>query len=293
MTANLDRRLNAYRSDLADSRLKGLVKAAHFTDGAPAMVVAPVADLRPAPDALSGIDTQLLRGQTVRIFDHGDGWAWLQADADGYVGYMRVEALVYDTNMTFQSPAFQAPNHRVMVPSTFTYTEPNLKTPMRQRLSMGSTVTVIEHVEQRGTLYAITDRDEAIIASHLMPLGAVKSDYVAVAETLLHVPYLWGGNSAMGIDCSGLVQLSMAQCAMKALRDSDMQAQSTGTILPDDAELQRGDLVFWKGHVGIMRDATTLLHANGHTMSVALEPLAQAIERIGYLYGQPTIRRRP
>lgn len=288
MTKHLDRRLHAFRPDLADSRLRGQVEAAFFVDGQAATVQAPVVDLRPAPDASCGIDTQLLRGQKLTLFDQRDGWAWVQAHADGYVGYCALDAI--DTQA---DAASWQPTHRVIVPSTFTYQEPNLKTPIVEKLSMGSALAIVDEVEQRGTRYAITERGEALIARHLSPLGVMGDDYVAVAETLLHAPYLWGGTSALGIDCSGLVQLSMAQCGHQVLRDSDMQAATVGTVLPDDAALQRGDLVFWKGHVGIMRDAETLLHANGNTMSVALEPLALAIERIGYLYGQPTLRRRP
>lgn len=288
MTKTFDRRLYAIRPDLADSRLRDQIEAAKYVDGDAGFVTAPVVDLRPVPDATHGIDTQLLRGQKLRVLDQRDGWAWVQAEADNYVGYCRAEALKTGS----ADLAWQA-THRVNVVATFTYPVADLKAPASSKLSMGSRVAVVEQYEQRGTDYAITDRGEAIIARHLMPIQSFNDDYVAVAETLLHVPYLWGGASAHGIDCSGLVQLSMAQCGRQVLRDSDMQAESIGTPLPDDAALARGDLIFWKGHVGIMCDAATLLHANGNTMSVALEPLDQAIDRIGYLYGQPTLRRRP
>ncbi|MGB7433010.1 MAG: NlpC/P60 family protein, partial [Ahrensia sp.] len=221
MTTDLDRRLHAFRAELADSRLRGQVGAANYVDGKAATVQAPVVDLRPAPDASRGIDTQLLRGQKVTVFDQRDGWAWVQAHADGYVGYCALDAIDAQSDA-----ASWQPTHRAVVPATFTYQEPNLKTPFGEKLSMGSCVAVVDQIEQRGTRYAITDRGEAIIAKHLMPLGTFNDDYVAVAETLLHVPYLWGGASALGIDCSGLVQLSMAQSGHQVLRDSDMQANT-------------------------------------------------------------------
>jgi len=280
----LDRRLNAYRDDLADARLQGAVTAAGFAEGRPAHVRAPVADMRRAPRPDTGIDTQLLHGQDVLVFDERDGFAWVQSLTDGYVGHV-------GANDIADGPA--RPTHVVSVPRTFVYRAPDLKLPVSSQLSMGSAVEVAGFEERRGTNYALLSNGEAIVAAHLTSKGDHVDDYVAVAESLTHTPYLWGGVSAFGIDCSGLVQLSMRMAGQSVLRDSDMQAASIGLAIDPKDGLRRGDLVFWKGHVAIMTDAATIIHANGHTMTVAVEPLADAVARIGYLYAQPTGYRRP
>jgi cell wall-associated NlpC family hydrolase len=282
MTQVFDRRLHAFRADLADIRLEGRVTAGRFVEAASASIHVPIADLRPAPDATRGIDTQLLYGEPVFVFERRDGWAWVQAQEDGYVGYLPEEQL---------APVMQ-PTHWISVPRSFVYPEPELRKVPLHALSMGSRVTVTGEAETRGTRYLLLAGGGAIIAGHALAMGeAMAPDYVSIATEFLHTPYLWGGRSGFGIDCSGLVQLAMMMAGRKAPRDSDMQAQFGRVIGRHD--LVRGDLVFWKGHVGIMEDAETLLHANGHTMTVARENLDAAIERIGWLYQQPTGYRRP
>ena len=245
----------------------------------------PISASAPRPD--SGINTQALYGDDVHVFDVAEGWAWIQAERDGYVGYVADAALADRADM---------PTHVVSTPRTFVYPGPDLKLPKTGELSMGSRVAVTGSAETRGTVYALLASGEAMIARHLEPLRGTARDYVAVAETLIHTPYLWGGASAFGIDCSGLVQLSMRMAGTSVLRDSDMQAATIGSEIepgPDFSGLGRGDLVFWKGHVAIMTDPDDMIHASGHTMTVAREPLRQAIERIAYLYGGPTAFRRP
>jgi cell wall-associated NlpC family hydrolase len=282
-----DPRLHAFRADLADVRLKGEVAAERFVAGRPARVRAAVADLRSAPRSDAGQNTQLLLGDGVLMFDEREGWAWVQAESDGYVGYVASDSLVESGTQ---------PTHRLAVPRSFLYPAPDLRFPRANVLSMGSAVEVSSFAETRGTRYALLATGEAIIANHLQPVGEFAGDYVAVAETLLATPYLWGGVSAFGIDCSGLVQLSMRMAGRSVLRDSDMQAASIGDPVDPGADfsmLRRGDLVFWKGHVAIMIDAATMIHASGHTMMVSREGLKEAIARIGYLYGGPTGFRRP
>ena len=282
MTEKLDRRLHAYRPDLADEKLQGRVKAERFVPGQPARVAIPVAALRPLPDTANGIDTELLLGETLRVFERKDGWAWVQADQDGYVGYLPEAQL--------SEP--EAATYIVCVPRTFLYPEPELRRPPVTALSMGSRLRVVGEAETRGTRYVLLDDGAALIAAHCCAVGERPAeDYVQIASRFLETPYLWGGRSGFGIDCSALVLLSLMMAGRVAPRDSDMQA-AFGTETTRD-ELRRGDLVFWKGHVGIMEDAETLLHANGHTMTVARENLPAAIERIGWLYGQPTGYRRP
>lgn len=284
----LDRRLRAVRADLADARLAGQVAAARFSAGSPARVTASVADLLREPRPDSALDTQLLCGDVVRVFEERDGFAWVQAEADGYVGYVNSTDLLHEATGT--------PTHVVSVPRTFAYSAPDMKLARTAALSLGSCITVAAYAETRGTRYAMLADGTAIVARHLAPMGSFAEDYVRVAEALLRTPYLWGGTSAFGIDCAGLVQLAMRVAGKQAPRDSDMQAASLGEAIdpgPNHENLRRGDLVFWRGHVAIMVDGETTIHANGHTMDVAHERLADAVARIGYLYGGPTGFRRP
>ncbi|WP_167449203.1 NlpC/P60 family protein [Mesorhizobium hawassense] len=286
MTAR-DARLHAFRSDLADARLKGEVAAERFVAGRPARITASVADLRKAPRPDAGVNTQTLFGDDVLVFEDTEGWAWVQAERDGYVGYVAHNMI---------GAREHAPTHIVSVPRTFLYPGADLRFPIGGQLSMGSTVTVIRSAETRGTHYALLPSGQAIIAGHLRPIAELAEDYVTVAESFLGTPYLWGGVSGFGIDCSGLVQLAMRMTGKDVLRDSDMQAASIGTpfeLGADYSGLRRGDLVFWKGHVAVMTDADDMIHANGHTMLVSREGLKEAVERIGYLYGGPTGFRRP
>lgn len=279
-----DRRLNAYRPDLADVRLKGRVEAGCFVEGKPAHVVVPVTALRPRPALDCGIDTELMLNDSVDVFDRQEGWAFVQARADNYVGYLPESAL---------REGEADVSHHVVVPRTFVYPEAELRKPHTTVLSLGSRVKVVGEGETRGTRYLLLDGGGAIIAHHLLPLGHFPTpDPVELAVRLLETPYLWGGRSAFGIDCSGLVQLCHAMTGRRAPRDSDMQRDGYGREIAPD-QLRRGDLVFWKGHVGLMEDEATLLHASGHTMSVTRESYAAAVERIGYLYGPPTLCRRP
>ncbi len=280
----LDRRLYAYRADLAEMSLRGEINAARFVEGEKARVVVAVAELRGEPHFRAGVDTQLLFGESVTVYDMKNGWAWVKSDVDSYVGYVPDR---------FLDDAGEAPTHWVTAPRTFLYPEPELKTAPVGGLSMGSRLSVAEEVEERGNRYLILEDGRAVVVGHCMPLGQGETDdYVAIAARFLETPYLWGGRSGFGIDCSALVQLSLMMAGKFALRDSDMQAEYLGDEIRADA-LQRGDLVFWKGHVGILEDSETLLHANGRTMSVARENLQDAIERISGLYGQPTGFRRP
>ena len=285
MATKLDKRLHVYRDDLADEKLRGQVDSAKFVQGEAAQVSSHFADIFDQPDATAGLQTQILYGHDVTVFERKNGWAWIQRSDDGYVGYVREEALRSENSTA---------THMVLAPRTFLYPGTDLKHPRVGYRSMGSKLTIVEKASHRGTNYCLLDTGEAVIARHLIEIGNWQTDYVSVAETLLHAPYLWGGDTGFGVDCSGLVFLSQMLCGTTVLRDSDMQAASTGIeIVFDENALERGDLIFWKGHVGIMRDAETLLHANGHTMNVSLEPLREAVERIGYLYGQPTLARRP
>ena len=279
--SKLDPRLHAYRTDLADASLEGRVQAERFVEPRPMQVIEPVVTLHKSPRFDSMQLTQALFGEQVKLVHEEEGWAWVQLVRDGYVGYVNGNAL---------SPNVVAPTHRVAVPSTFMYPEANLKTLPAVPLTLNAQVAV---TGESGA-YCELSNGRFVFAAHLKSLDDVESDFVAVAEMFRHVPYYWGGKSAYGLDCSGLVQLALEACGKAALRDSDMQEATLGTrLLVNDLDgLKRGDLVFWNGHVGIMTDERTLLHANGHHMMVVAEPLKDAVARIAARYGQLTSIRR-
>jgi cell wall-associated NlpC family hydrolase len=235
----------------------------------------------PADDA--PVDTQAVFGEMVDVFEEREGWAWVQLQADGYVGYLPARAL---------ADKGAEPTHRVGAIRTFLYPAANLKLPHQGFLSLNSLVTVAD----RDGDYARLATGGYVMAAHLTDIGRYAADFVAVAERFLHTPYLWGGKTSIGIDCSGLSQTSLLAAGILAPRDSDMQEQVLGSpveIRPDLKGLQRGDLVFWKGHVAIMLDETRMIHATGHTMMVSIEPLAVAEERIrGVSYGPITAIKR-
>lgn len=264
-----DKRLNAYRPDLADARLKGRVTAGHFTEGRIMQVVEPVVSIRKAPRFDSMQVTQALMGERIRVFDIQEGWAFGQLCRDSYVGFASVEAL---------SLILTEPTHRVWAPSTFLYPAANVKSQPAIVITMNAIVQVIAGDEN----FAQIADGSFVYRAHLRPIGENEVDFVAVAEKFKHVPYYWGGKSVHGLDCSGLVQLSLEACGIACRRDSDMQEESLGSrLMVNDLDgLRRGDLVFWDGHVGIMIDAQTLLHANGHHMQTVAEPLHDAVDRI-------------
>lgn len=279
----LDPRLNAYRSDLADAALAGRVKTERFVEPRLMQVVEPVVSVHAAPRFDAMQLTQALMGETVKLFHEEEGWAFVQLAADGYVGYVNGNAL---------SPRVVMPTHRVAVPATFLYPEPSLKAQPAVHLTLNAQVAVTDE----SAAFSRLSGGRFVFTAHLKPAGSFESDFVSVAEMFRHVPYYWGGKSVRGLDCSGLVQLALEACGKTALRDTDMQENTIGEALQvnDLDSLTRGDLVFWKGHVGIMTDSTTLLHANGHHMMVVAEPLKQAVERIASRYGELTsIRRLP
>ncbi len=279
---DLNASLNAYRPDLADARLQGRVSAVRFVEPVSRQVVVAVADLRRAPRPDSPVDTQVLYGEIVDMFEEVEGWCWVQVRGDKYVGY------VADTALTAR---INAPTHIITAPRTFLYPGPDMKLPVEAALSMGSMMSISGEAETRGTRYLQLANGGAIIAQHTMPLTGTLRDPVHIAERLLNTPYLWGGRSGHGIDCSGLVQLSHAFCGISLQRDTSMQMNSAGIEI-DEERLRRGDLVFWKGHVAMMQDEKTIIHASGHAMAVVSEDYAEAVKRIGHLYGLPTGFRR-
>lgn len=271
MAATLDRRFTPARADLAAESLRGVVAAGRYAAPRLMRIAEEWVPLSREPARDQPIDTQALFGEAVDVYDIDDeGWAWGQLRRDGYVGYLPAEGLRAER---------AAPTHRVRVPRTFAYPGPNLKLPPLMALPLGAEAAV---KDWRGD-YAVIESLGFVWGPHLARLDEQESDFAAVAEWFLHVPYLWGGKTFSGVDCSGLVQVALAACGVAAPRDSDVAEQSLGAPLAigeDLAGLRRGDLVFWKGHMGVMRDAAELLHANGHHMMTASEPLRVARDRV-------------
>lgn len=286
-----DRRLIPARPDLADIRLRGRVEAARYVVGEPRRVVAGSAPLRRGPGRDAGLDTEAQMGEPVTVYEDWEGFAFVQLETDGYVGYLPSAAL---------GDIDPAPTHRVVALRTFAYPAPDLKQPILGHLGLGATIAVNgqegAYLRLAGGISSdgILIREAYLFADHCAPLDRTTPDVAGTAERLLGIPYLWGGRTSLGLDCSGLVQLCLAVAGIAAPRDADQQEVSLGDALPHDlSALQRGDLVFWRGHVGMMLDEATLIHANGHHMAVAAEPLDVAVARIlEKSYGAVTSLRR-
>ncbi len=267
MMVILDPRTHAFRRDIAAKQLAGRVEAAQFVEGTLCEVIEPIADLRREPAHEAALDSQALKGERVTVYETSEeGWAWGQLESDGYVGYLSANAL---------GPVGPLPTHRVCVPRTFGFPGPDIKLPPMIALPMGAKIDIARKTAR----FAVNEFGWHFPLAHVAPLAKRQPNFVDVAETLLSAPYLWGGKSSLGIDCSGLLQLSLQAAGIACPRDTDMQEAALGqpTSL---ANLRRGDLIFWKGHVAVARDGETLIHANAHHMMVAIEPVAEAIARI-------------
>ncbi len=271
-----DRRLTPANGRVAAAYLRGQVDADSFVDGETASIGQVIVDLCDTPGGAR--DRQVLLGATVTVYERRDGWAFVQAKRDGYVGYVREAALVTQT----------MPTHRVATAATHAYARENFKSQDLLYLPFGAEVTVID---ERHKFFETPHG--FVPKKHLRPLAQVFQDPATVAQLFFGVPYLWGGNSTRGVDCSGLVQAAYHACGYVCHGDSDLQRESMGTELAADAVMQRGDLVFWKGHVAMMVDGETMIHANAHHMAVVYEGLQQAVLRIkAQGDGDITARRR-
>ena len=280
----LDPRLTPARRDLAAKHLAGKVDATRFVEGRLYEVGEPQVPVRRAPSPEALLDTEALLGERLTVYDlDEEGWAWGQLEQDGYVGFLPASAL------RLPGPPV---THKVSALRTLVFPGPSLKLRPIQYLPLGARLAVAR-IEQA---FAITFSGGYAPARHLAVLNTTEPDFVAVAERFLGAPYLWGGKSNLGVDCSGLVQVALAACGIPCPRDSDMQEKSLGEPIALSCSmfnrLQRGDLLFWEGHVAIVRDETTLIHANAYHMAVAIEPIREAITRTRAAGNEVTSLRR-
>lgn len=270
-----DPRLTPANGRVAAKRLEGAVAAGRYVEGERRRIVRPVVDLLAAPGGRR--ERQLLFGEEVLVYEDREDWSFVEAARDGYVGYVGSGALGEPAEAT----------HIVAVPASHLYTAPDPKRPEVCGLSFGSRLRI---VSAAGGFFETHD-GSFVPKPHVRPANRPFADPATVAQLHFGTPYLWGGNSIWGVDCSGLVQAALLACGIPCPGDSDLQ-ETLGAELEEGAPLERGDLLFWKGHVAMAVDPATLVHANGFTMAVSYEPVAEAIARILATDGPVRARRR-
>jgi hypothetical protein len=272
-----DKRITPARPDLAAAHLKGKVESARFVEGEKYAIRAGRTALHAGAGSNTEQVSELLFGEAFTVYERAQSYAWGQALSDHYVGYVAASAL---------GPAMRA-NKRVTALMTPVFLEPGIKSPIADFLPLNA---VLEQDDRAGDYVRII-QGHFVHHRHLAPLNEFATDFVAVAERLLGVPYVWGGKTAAGLDCSGLIQTALQASGIAAPRDTDMMEKALGLAV-DREQIQRGDLIFWKGHMGVMLDASRLLHANAFHMEVFAEPLDQAIARIEKTAGAITSIKR-
>ncbi len=271
-TSDLDPRTTPARPDIAFESLKGKIEATRFTRGKVMTISTPLADLRYGPRNTEGLLTQGLLGEQFRVLDSHAGWAFGQLLTDGYVGYLE------EKNLASHYPEA---NYRVSVPLTHIYPVPDLKTPIRMALPFGAKLCANPGDAREG--FAEVKGLGWVYAKHLVALGDRMEDFISTAKGFLNSPYLWGGRSTSGLDCSALVQLSLMAAGIPCPRDTDQQQKAVGhstSNIPDVALAREGDLVFFPGHVGFLLGDNRLLHANAYHMRVTIDNVNEVADRV-------------
>ncbi len=275
-TVELDKRIHAYRDDIANIALKEDVMAENYVAGEQYQTASGIAPLFKMPDHSTPLASQLLYGEYFNVFEIKNGWAWGQSLKDNYVGYCPINNL---------TPDLHSITHHVSALSTHIYPEPDLKSHPMDLVHLMSGVSVIDEKQTNGFI-PLADGNW-IFATHIAK--DFGNDPVSEALKYLYTPYLWGGRSNAGIDCSGLIQLAFASVGISVPRDSDMQEEQFGDPLDDDQELMHGDIAFFPGHVGFMLDDMHLLHANAHHMRVSIDPLREVIDIVSFQTDKPPL----
>lgn len=269
MADYLDRRRHPYRNDLAADYLRHRIRAGEYVCPTRRWVNGETASIRAKPDAGSMQTSELLFGEPVDVYEAADGWAWCQGVLDGYVGYVAESSLICSADSA---------THVVSTRLSHLFPEPSIKVPPSGRLTMGARIAIRE---TSGRFAALSD-GQYIIASHIRSVGAPERDPLAAALRCMDAPYLWGGRSTLGLDCSGLVQVAHQACGLMPPRDSDMLAAELGdpVDVPSGPEgLKRNDVVFFPGHCMIADGDGGLVHANATHMRVTHEPADVVFQR--------------
>ena len=271
----LDPRIHPFRDDIAAEHLRDRISADRYVSATRKSVVSGSVPLRRAPRETAPLDTELLHGEAVDVYEEKDGWSWLQAKTDGYVGF---------TPSALLGAPLGPPTHIVAVLRTYMFPIPDPKTPPIDMLSMNAALNVCG---QSGA-YCELAGGGWVYSRHLASVGDFEPDPVAVAVRFLGTPYLWGGKTSVGLDCSGLIQLSLARCGLAVLRDTAMQESTIGESVDfdgDESVLARSDLIYWPDHAGIWIDTERFVHANATDMMVSIAPLREVAAYIAEATG--------
>lgn len=293
-----DPRLTPANDRVAHVSLRHLYPDRQAVKGVWMRVTAPVADLRISPDRPRA--RQMLAGARFLTLDRTGDWVFGQSGRDGYVGWVLAGTLGPD----------MAVSHRISALSTHVYPAPDLKVEPVGCLPCGALVAVAAdgvapgavsatHAAQQSPAQTAAQsaaqsaaRGFAALSGggfvpwpHLTALDQPAADPVDEALRFVGVPYLWGGNSAAGIDCSGLVQVAFWGCGLDCPGDSDMQRATVGVVVDSSSPPLRGDLIFWDGHVALCAGSDQIVHANAYHMAVTVEGFTATCARIVVMGG--------
>lgn len=267
----LDLRITPFRRGIAAAHLKGVVEAQTYNEGKTVQIVVPELAIRSEPMITSGMESQALKGQIATCYGEENGFSLIQMQDDEYVGWVITQGI---------SEKFTSTTHKITALKTYIYSDESIKSLPLAALTQGTSITIAHVGEKFSRLFD----GSYVFTPHIAPISAHATDWVQSALLYLNCPYLWGGKTSSGLDCSALVQLALATQGIKAPRDSDQQEAALGQEVAIQSghmpKVQKGDLLFWKGHVAICLDENTILHANAHHMSVQKEPLLEALKRI-------------